>query len=270
MKKKSLHENKSLKTVYLYLFVVLLLICISSAVKIYFMYQQSKFDSTHEFVLAIIQQNFVKEIIAFDPENSTISLLDIQDTNLPYKTLAKNYGIVTDGYVSIDPTQNVQTDLNQLIWSSIIHTATWQSNLTALDKFRLLLFSRSVSINNKSVQSISLRNQTPGLNTLISTALNDQDISSENVTIQIINATNVTGLGQRLGKVLTNMGANVVDVSSSDSVQSSSTIAYYGNKSYTSERLQKFLGIKAYTFSKQTIADIVITIGTDKKNTLEF
>lgn len=270
MKRESRHESKSLKTMYLYFFVVFLLICISLVIKIYYMYQQSRFDPSHEFVLAVVQQNFVRQIIAFNPESSTISSLELQDTNLPYATLAKNYGIVTDGYVATDPEQSRETDINKLIWSSIIHTAVWKSNLTMLDKVRLLLFSKNISINNKSIQSISLKNQAPDLNTIISTALNDQDISSENITIQIINATNVSGLGLRLGKALTNMGANVVDVSSSDKLQKTSTLSYYGNKSYTSDHLQKFLGISATKFTKQTIADIIITIGTDKENTQEF
>ena len=77
--------------------------------------------------------------------------------------------------------------------------------------------------------------------TIVSTALTDQDISSENITIQVINATNVTGLAQRLGRVLTNLGADVVDVSSAQNNQAKSTIMYFGNDSYTLDWLQKYL-----------------------------
>jgi len=220
--------------------------------------------------LAVTQQNQVKEIVCFHPETPGISFLIIKDPNLAYNSLAKNYGIATDGFVQANEGISSGTDISNLMWESITHMATWKSNLTILDKFRVLLFAKNVSINNKTIEQISLSNQTPNLNTIIATALNDQNISSENITIQIINATNVSGLGQRLGKILTNMGANVVDVASSEKTQQKSTIAYYGNDSYTLDRLQKFLGVTASKLNKQTIADIVITIGNDNAKTTAF
>jgi hypothetical protein len=270
MKKSAHPDNKSLKTVFLYLAIVFVIICISLAIKVFYIFQQSKFDPAHEFALVIVQHNNVKEIIAFHPETSAISLLQIEDQNLPYATLAKDYGIATDGYIEDQEEINANSDITALLWASIMHTTTWQSNLTVLDKLRLIFFAKNVSINNKSIEQVSLIKKTPDLNTVIATALNDQDIASENVTIQIVNATNVSGLGQRLGKVLTNMGANVVDVSSSQKTQQKSTIAYFGNDTYTVDHLQKILGIEASKIIKQTIADIIITIGTDKKNTTEF
>ncbi|HSW97537.1 MAG TPA: LytR C-terminal domain-containing protein [Candidatus Saccharimonadales bacterium] len=269
--KKNVHkETNSLKTVLLYFIVVTILICISLVIKAFYIYQQSKFDPAHEFVLAVVQQNKVKDIISFHPETQSISLLQLQDQNLPYARLAKDFGITTNGYIETQDGQNSYDDISSLMWTSIMHSADWHSDLTILDKLRLLFFAKNVSINNKSIQQISLTHQNPDLNTIIATALNDQDISSENVTIQIINTTTVSGLGQRLGKVLTNMGANVVDVTSSEKTQQQSTIAYFGNETYTVDRLQKFFGVTATKLTKQTIADIVITIGKDKEKTNGF
>jgi len=270
MKKTAHQGNKSLKTVYLYFIIVFIIIFFALILKVIAIYQQSIYDPAHLFVLAVTQQKSVKEIIAFHPETPSLSILLIQDPHINYKNLAKDYGFVTDGYIETQQQINENTDPTSVLWASVMHTVSWQSNLTILDKIRLMLFVKNVSINNKNVEKISLINQTPDLNTTIATALNDQNISSENVTIQIINAANVSGLGQRLGRVLTNMGANVVDVSTSQKIQKKSTIAYFGNETYTVDRLQKFLGIPATKFTKQTIADIIIIIGTDKINTEEF
>jgi hypothetical protein len=115
-----------------------------------------------------------------------------------------------------------------------------------------------------------LSHESTSNNSLITQTLTDTDIASESVSIQIINATNISGVGQRLGKVLTNMGANVVDVSSAQTMQKKTTIAYYGEQSYTLGRLQKILAVKATKLTRQPIANIVITIGTDKNNTIIF
>jgi hypothetical protein len=270
MKKAAQHENKSLKTFYVYAVIVLALICISFAIKMVFIFQQSRVDPSHDFILAIVQQKSVKAIVAFHPETPGISVLLIQDNNLPLAMLAKKYGIATDGYVIEQDQSAMSSDMTTFLWLSLLHTATWRSNLTAFDKIRLLFLAKNVVTNNKTLESINLSQQAPDTNTVIASALTDQDLASENISIQIINATGVSGLGQRLGKLLTNMGANVVDVSSAQNTSQKTTIAYFGNESYTVDRLQKFLGLTATKLSKQTIADIVITIGNDNSNTIRF
>lgn len=267
--KKAVHESKSLKTFYIYAILVLILIVISMAIKGFFIIEQSKFDPSHQFTLAVISQNNVKEIISFQPQNPSIAILDITDNGLPYGTLAKNYGIAADGYIQgIDLSPS--NDTTSLLWASIIHTATWHSDLTIVDKIRLLLVSKNVINSNKTNTDVSLVNQNAETNTVIANALTDQDLASENISIQIINATGVSGLGQRLGRVLTNMGADVVDVSTAQNSQEHSTLAYYGNESYTLKRLEKIFGVTATKFSRQQIADIIITIGNDRKEKQKF
>jgi hypothetical protein len=262
--------KKSLKTFYLYSFVVFVVICISLVIKAFFIYEQSKFDASHDFIVAVGEQKKIRDVIAFHPEVPSIAILQLQDKSIPYNSLAKEYGITTNGYIFLADDEDISTDMTAFMWESILHSATWQSNLTIIDKIRLMLLAKSVVTNNKSVVQISLNNQTSDTGTVITTALTDQDISSENITIQVINATNVTGLGQRLGRILTNLGADVVDVSSAQNNQTQSTITYFGNSSYTLDWLQKFFGVTATKQSRQTIANIVVTIGTDKQKATNF
>src|SRR5882724_8311421 len=130
MKKSTHQNNKSLKTVFIYLLIVMFIICIALLVKAFYIYQQSKFDPAHDFVLAIVQQNNIKEIIAFHPETQAISLLQIQDKNLLYTSLAKDYGIATNGFIKAQDIQISSNDIASLLWASILHTADWHSNLT--------------------------------------------------------------------------------------------------------------------------------------------
>lgn len=271
MKKAAQNTNKSLKTFYLYAVIVFLFIGVSLVVKGFYIVQQSKFDPAHHFTLAITQHNNVKEILSFQPQTPAVSVLAIQDNAIPYSLLAKKFGIVTDGYIQADDTMQLGTDISIFLWSSIVHTASWQSNVTLIDKIRLLFLARSITTNNKIVEQISLATQSSDANTTIMNSLTDQDIATENISIQIINATNVSGLGQRLARVLTNLGANVIDIATAQKTQEKTTIAYYGSDSYTLNRIHRLLGnVPVYKLSRRTIAAMVITIGNDKKDTNEF
>jgi LytR cell envelope-related transcriptional attenuator len=270
MKNAAQDESKSLKTFFLYVFVVILIILVALVVKAVLIFEQSKFDGSHDFTLAVTEQNKVKEIIAFHPQVPGISTLVIEDTNIPYVALAKSYGITPNGYIQVQNNSDVGEDSTAFMWSTVIHSENWQSNLTVFDKIRLMLLSKSVTTNNKTTEEISLVNQTPQTDTVITSTLTDQEIADENISVQVINATNITGFGQRLGKVLTNLGANVIDVSTAQDMQKKTTIQYFGNDSYTVDRLEKLLGVTATKITTQPIANIVVTLGTDKSNTTEF
>lgn len=270
MKNTAQTESKSLKTFYLYIVLVILVIIVSLLIKGIFVIRQSRFDSGHDFTLAVTEQNKAKEIIAFHPQVPAVSTLTIEDNNVAYTSLAKEYGISPDGYIEVKNNADLNTEITSFMWSSIIQSENWQSNLTIFDKMRLLLLAKGVTTNDKTVQMISLINQAPQTDTTIINALTDQDIADENSSIQIVNATQITGFGQRLGRVLTNLGANVVDVSTSQDPQKKSTIQYFGNKTYTVGRLERLLGITATKITTQSIADIIVTLGNDKSNTIEF
>jgi hypothetical protein len=269
MKKAAHQTSSSLKTVYLYLFIVFICIVISLILKGIFIIQQSKFDPAHHFTLAVTQHNQVKEIISFNPQTPAVWGLIITN-NIAYMDLVKKYGITTDGYIQVDNATFSKSDIISFLWSSIAHTELWKSNITLFDKFRLLLLAKNVTTNNKTIEDITLSDQNPSVDLTVINALTDQDIANENISIQIINATEIPGFGQRLGQVLSNLGANVVDVSTAQRIQKKSSLAYFGNESYTLNRIQKLLNLPTTTLSRQGIADIVITIGTDKKNTTEF
>jgi len=270
MKKTAQTENKSLKTFYLYLFIVILAIAAALLIKGVIVVKDSKFDSSHDFTLAVTENNDVKEIIAFHPQVPAVGVLSIQDNKIPYSVLAKDYGIATDGYIQVNNASDISTDATAFIWSSLLHTTSWQTNLTALDKIRLILFSKSVTTNNKTDESISLINQDSTTQTTITNALTDQDIADENISIEIINATNITGFGQRLANVLTTMGANVVEVSTAQNTQKQTTIQYFGDDSYTLNRVERLVGAIPTKINMQQIADIIITLGTDNSNTNAF
>jgi hypothetical protein len=272
MKKKAVQTNhdKSLKTFYLYATAVIVVILVSLVIRGIVLYQQNLFNPSRHFTLAVTQKGSVKEIISFNPQIPAVSLLKITDKQVPYASLAEEYGIPSDGYVELDDSSAVTTDTTALTWYAFLHSATLHTNLTFFDTARLFMLSKNVATNNESTTDIALKNQSTQTNTQIMQALTDPDISSESISIQIINASNISGMGQRLGKILTNMGANVVDVSSSQTVQKETAMAYFGDTSFTLDHLKKLLQVTPKKLTTQPIANIVITIGTDQAKTTTF
>lgn len=175
MKKTAQEESKSLKTFYLYVLLVIAIVVIALLSKAFLIFEQSKFDGSHDFIIAVTDQNRVKEIISFQPQVTSATELVIEDSNISYQSLTKEYGIPPDGYIQVHDNSVIGEDVTAFMWSSVEHTADWQSNLTIFDKIRLLLFAKSVAANNKSVDEISLINQTQQTETTLTNALTDQE-----------------------------------------------------------------------------------------------
>jgi hypothetical protein len=171
--------------------------------------------------------------------------------------------------VSDDKTQNNDVAAMMLMVANI-NAETVQTNLTFFDSIRLFLFAKNVSSHDIFINTIDLKQQDTDTNSIIARALIDSDIVNESVSIQINNATGRSGIGQRLGKVLTNMGANVVDVSTARTIRPKTSISYYGATTYTLDRLQKKFHVIPVHLQNEQIANIIITIGEDKINTSLF
>lgn len=272
MKRKTVRKegSKSLKTFYLYFVLVFAVIGIALLIKLIFVVQASKYDGRHHFTVAVTKDQKVKEVISFSPQVPSLAILKVQDQNVPYNSLAENHGIATDAQLEVQDVMPTGQDVTSTMWNAVRNYPSIKTDATIIDFIRLSVLSREILANNKVIRDIKLNDKNPENITLIARALNDPTISSENVSIQIINASNISGNGQRLSRVLTNMGANVVEVSTSHTPQQKSQIQYYGEKSYTNEQIEKFLGFPVSELQRQPIADIVIILGEDTRNTRKF
>lgn len=106
--------------------------------------------------------------------------------------------------------------------------------------------------------------------TIISLTFTDPAIYGENQTIQIINASNISGVGGGLASLITNLGGNPILVTTAGSAQNTSKIIYYQTETYTVKRLSSYLGFSVEESDKKEISNVIIIIGTDKIKTLNF
>lgn len=246
-----------------FVFVVVLASLILKAVNIV---SKSRFDSETRFTISVTNGKDL-EIISFSPKSQSISVLKI-DGNI--KTSVNRFlEIPIDGEVK-SRLKIKDFRVPDLILKFTLNYRSLKTNLTIVDMLRLYLYSKTVPANYVYDKTISASTDVLILDKIIPQLFSDEIIEKENASIKIINGTDVNGLGNRLGRLITNMGGNVVIIVSSDRTENSSTISYFGKKTYTIEKINKILKFNLKKLDKKTITDIVIVIGEDSLSRLNF
>lgn len=294
MKKKKNLEGKqsNLKLVFLFCLFIGLLIIGSIIFKAIFLVMKSKFDVSHRFTIAVETPDPKTNgksltIYSYAPDTKDISVLHlIGKASIAGTTVGKYLGIPVDAQIVFNrpvgdgqAIENIFSDSQNspdgVISRAFFHYYDLKTSLTEIDLFRLFLFAKSIpshAITEKDIPIDSKGRLPDGLTVdkIIAPLFIDAALAEEKMSIQIINGADAVGLANRLGRVLINMGANVVAVSTSDSIVPKSVIQYVGDKSYTVERLAKTLGIPAQEVQKTGISDIIIKLGKDNANPKSF
>jgi len=258
--------GKNLKLAGLFIILVLGLIILSTLFKFLLTVKASKFDGSHNFTVGFIGKNATK-VVSFSPQNRSISILDVNVKDSS-NNLSKFLEVPIDGtIISQNPNEN---NISSILFKSAFSLDKSLKNLSALDAFRLFLFSKTVSPNNIVQRQLLPEFNDAQKSTIILLSLTDPSIYQENQSIQIINAADVHGAGARLATLITNIGGNVVLISTSDETIQNSKIVYYGNESYTVKKLSSYLDFPIVKADKRGMADVIITIGKDKAGSLKF
>lgn len=275
MKKKSALAdsagNNSFKTLAIFGLFVILLVVISLSTKAYLIIKASRYDGTHNFVLALAEKNIVKEIISFDPQNAAIDVMKLTGTSKQQlSSLGKDLGIAADGNINIKSGLPLSDNMPDVFYMLITNYNHIKADITIYDLGRLLMFARSASRNNIRLKEVPMPMDSAQLDKIISAILTDNVLSQEGLSIQVVNGAGVTGIGKRLERVIDNIGGNVIAVSTASSIEPVSKIYYFGKESYTLDKLESILKFTAEYSDKKTIADMVIMIGKDSSNTKRF
>jgi len=258
-------DSKNLRLAGLFLVLVLGLIVLSVFFKCLLIVKASRFDGSHNFIVAFVGQNKTK-VASFSPKNKSLSLLDVDVENV--NDLVKLFSIPVDAtIVSEDLSMD---DMPLILLKSAFSLGQQDKNLNTLDAFRLFFFSKTVSQTNIHQKKLLTRFSDVEKSTIISLALSDPAIYQESQSIQVINGAGIYGAGTRLAKLISNIGGNVILISTSDKAVKDSKITYYGNKTYTVKKLGDYLGFPVEETDKRGVADITIIIGKDKADSFNF
>lgn len=265
---KAKEKSNNMKLAGLFVLLVFGLIFLSLVFKIIFLIKDSKFDSSNKFNVAFIGKE-TTEVVSFSPNNKSISILELE-TRVESKDLTKILQVPIDGVIYNSAKSIDKNNLFSSLFKSFIPFGEKKEKMTSIDSFRLFLFSRGVSSN-----STYTRELTKGLNenqksTIVSLSFTDPKIYEESLSIEIINATGIFGLGGRLATFISNVGGNVVLITSDDNLDNRSKIVYSGEETYTIKKLSSILGFPLEKAGKRGIADVIIIIGKEKDNNYNF
>ncbi|HUD09852.1 MAG TPA: LytR C-terminal domain-containing protein [Patescibacteria group bacterium] len=251
----------------LFILLVFGLIALSLLLRVFFVFQNSKFDGSHNFIVGFVGPTYAK-VVSFSPQNKTISTVTIKIFTNKI-ALAKSLEIPIDGIIK--SSKNIQDkDIASLFLKSASPFSNSSDGLTFIDAFRLFLFVKSVPDGSIYNRSFSVDLNDAQKSTILTLSFTDPAVYQENQGIQIINASDISGAGSRLANLITNIGGSPILVTTADEAQNVSKIVYYQTESYTVKKLSAYLGFPAQESDQKGIADVIIILGKDKVNNLNF
>ena len=266
MKKKKESRLRNTKIAIIFFVFLAVITGVSFVFKIVLVVRAGQYDDSKRFTLSISNKKNL-EVISLSPSTKSIAVFKL-DKNVPPALVGQFLEIPIDGAItanSLDLNQKV----NSLFFRAVLNYKNLQTNLTIVDLLKLLFFAITVPES-----SVRIKNIPQGLSMVdmdkIVRSVSDELIEKDNQTIQIINGTNIGGLGNRLARLITNMGGDVIIVATSDAPRKKPLISYIDKKTYTVERLSKVLGYETIKSSEFAISDITIIIGDNKVNASPF
>ena len=259
MKQKQIKTNKSLQTAVWFFLLVTVFLILGIIVRTSILFLHMHFDRVHAFTLLVTKNAQYAEVIAVMPNKNSLSLAKVH-TTVGHENVGKELAIPIDAAIS-DPMLTQQEQVTTILGRLVKHFAEENpQKMNILDAIFLYFQSRRVQLSNIQTVDISL----PYIGSDISSFFVDDAIYKENMTISIVNASNVSGRGGNLAKLFTDMGGHVISVTTANSTQPHSSIASDNQKSYTVNKIISLLPLQQTPLPSNAVSDIIITIGEDQ------
>ena len=265
--KTTTHTRHSLRTLIIFCGVVFFLIGISLLVKTVQVIKTSQFDNEHRFTLAFVH-NKKLDLVSIEPASKRITHLNIESQSSLDDT-KRTVGVFTDSTVVLEQPFSIDKGIASYMRDGILKKGA-DTTLSLFDLLRLSFLAQRVSKNDVISETITLPAEKIHIDQVTQELFLDKALSDENSAIEIVNGTGIAGLGGRLERALVTMGANVIAVSNAEKKQQKSLIIYYGEKTYTVERLEKLLKMPIQKKEGRGLSDIIIIVGQDKENTISY
>lgn len=258
MKKNKKGGVKSISLAFYFGLLILLIIIISLTFKTLDLIRNSKFDSNNRFTVAVLNDKKV-DLISVSP--STGLQIGVSIENIKSLESLERYSFPVDVFVKSD--SDFSSESKHIFLKMLFNKRSLGYALNILDLVKLSVYSLGVDNDNFSYQKFNLEDEEE-LAEISSKEFIDETISNDKVSIQVINAAEIGGLGNNVARTITNLGGNVVLVNSSKEEQSESII-YYKEESYTVKKLSEILNVRAEKKDTSSISDIVIILGKDQE-----
>lgn len=260
--------GKGVRTFLIYFSIVFLTILIAVSIKAFFLLNESKYDGNN-IIIVISQNKKIVGILGLDATKNTFSRLVLKNSRIPVSRSAEYLGIIPDATID-SKSDYSKANIQSILIDAAQRKNGLKTNLTIFDTIRLLFLSKNISNNEIAEKEIILPLPDYNIDQNIRLLFSNDLVRSENVSIEIVNATDEAGLGKQLERTLANLGFDVLSVTTQKDPEKISKVLYTSNSSYVFSKISRLLRYPAFKNTGKPIADIVIILGEDSKNATAF
>jgi len=255
MKRKKTSEGKSISLAFTFCLIIFVILFLYFGWKVIKVLSLSHFDSKHAYILEVDSPT-QKEAITFLPDARVINILHVENMTSG-SSLSAFLSVPIDAAV-----QSQETSLPELLKKQIFTLG--KGGLPLVDAIKLWIYTHSIQQGNITNYALIAPSSQETLDVTVPKVFTDRVFYQEAATIAVINASGISGIGNKFAKYLTNIGGNVIMVNTGDSVQDATMLEYIGDDTYSVQKLERILQIRAKKLDKKnTLADITVTVGKD-------
>lgn len=258
------NTTSTLKYLMYFALLVFLAIVFAITIRIIVLMRQSTYTGDAYAIFVNSKSPF---IVSLDTSQGTLYFLDLKKTQVKNRiSLSLLSGVPIDGEAKTTEGVFSQGFLSQAtIFDTVLNPLFFSfKNMTVIDLVRFIMDAQHISSKNTKTYSVIFSEKTSsGISDSDTyTAFKDPDVINDGLSVEVVNATDLSGLAGKVGQVLKNMGANVISVTSRPS-QDTSQINSSGD-SKTIDRVALLFHIKKVISSgRYSTADIQIVLGKD-------
>jgi len=257
--KRKKEPNKNLRLGLYFGIVVFFIILVSITFKVFDSIKKSTFNGQDTYTVAVFTKNKVN-LITVSPKEGSLKVLTVKD--LTNEEVLRNLGVPYDNKAF--SLQEVEADPKSYFEKILFRQNGLETSLTTIDLVKLAFYSKKIGDDKVEKKTISARDGE--IKNTVSGWFQDPGMVEERINIEIINTTQVGGLGNKFADLITNAGGNVVLVHSFQDENAKSVI-YYKEDSYTVNKLSKLLRIpKEKKEDMNAVSEIIVQVGSDKKD----
>lgn len=261
-KQKQVERYTSVRLGIIFVVVVTVILVIALTFRTIQMYQRSIYQSDQPFTLHITSKDDAQEIISFRPVEKKITRFSIKHLSQE-KSLTNVSGIPSDARVY---TKSIRVDdtVPQQLKTLLFRLPDAKTTLTLIDLLRLYTFSQTVQTGDTENIQIDKPEGIVKVEALLDEHFLDNQMREDNKTIQIINASGISGMGSSVEKTINRIGAAVIDVQTARKEEATTKIEFTTDETYTIQKMRKLFHVPIQKIEGERISDIIITLGKDK------
>lgn len=266
-------EVSNLIYIKIFILVVVLLFVGSLALKGFMMFKARQYTS-YSFNTLFVGKN--SYLLYVNSHMNILSMARIKNAqHLSDSDRVKNsliLGIPIRSIIKTDIPENLSaSELLSFAKTMQLVTGNTKARLSGLNKIDIMymyLVSKGAPNTNINTYTIDMKNVSDVVDTKLYNFFKDEDVINEKVSIDVVNTTDVSGLGSQFSKMLKTVGFNVVSVTSDSEVEHSQVVSRVDKDDVTYRALESFLAFPTVFKDEASIADITIILGNDIKKNL--